>query len=238
MPHIRKAETGEITRQLAEDMVAYLESRLETHSAVYIAVSGGSTPASLFRSLVAQHAGQSLWRRVHVFWVDERCVDQANAESNFGNARPLLVQLGIPEDQLYPMYTEGPVEAACSAYAALMNQIIPKKMGMVPVLDLVLLGLGEDGHTASLFPGVDHDQDTGICSTAQHPVTGQWRITLTLSTINAARKIVFFILGQNKAEVLTRIFSSEAGSQLPGGMIEPSEGDLTWYLDEAAAGVN
>ncbi|MCF7808449.1 MAG: 6-phosphogluconolactonase [Candidatus Marinimicrobia bacterium] len=235
MDRVKKGETEEISQQLAEDVIHYLEACLENQEKVSMAVSGGSTPAALFQTLHSNYADLALWQQVHIFWVDERCVKTSDPESNFGNAREMLLKLGIPKKQLHPMYTGGSVTGACQFYEKLMKKHIPAQINDIPVLDLVLLGLGEDGHTASLFPGKDHHIETGLCCVAQHPNTGQWRISLSLRTINATKCVVFFVLGNNKAGVVAHILSRKDAAELPASLVNPAEGVIDWYVDHAAA---
>jgi len=228
-------KTRQISRELADDIVDYFEILLEDQPVVFWAVSGGNTPPLLFQALVREHAGLSLWKKVHVFWADERCVDPADAESNYGTSREALLDLGIPEKQLHPMYRGGDVVEACKAYEQRLDRLVPKNSQGLPQLDLVLLGLGTDGHTASLFPGRDLSADPGCCTSVQHPESGQWRITLTLQTLNAVGRVIFFVLGESKASVVATILSGKAGLVFPAGQINPVRGSLEWYLDREAA---
>lgn len=233
--HIHTGQTRQITRELADEMVEYLELLLEDQPVVFLAISGGSTPPALFQTLVREHGGSSLWKRVHIFWADERCVDPSDPDSNFGTTRELLLDLGIPVKQLHPMYKGGDIAEACRSYEVRLNRLLPLNGQNLPQFDLILLGLGSDGHTASLFSGRDHPSDATCCIAVQHPQSGQWRISLSLQTLNAAGRVIFFVLGENKAEIISRILAGKEGRQLPAGLVDPARGSLEWYLDREAA---
>jgi 6-phosphogluconolactonase len=191
-----------------------------------IALAGGSTPKELYGLLASEdYRDRTDWDGVAVFFGDERAVPPNHPDSNYGMARKSLLDL-VPTDPDLVHRLEADdddLEAAADRY----SQLLP------PRLDLVLLGMGTDGHTASLFPGSDAlDEVERRCVPALAP-NGSRRLTLTYPTINAAHHVLFLALGGSKREPLARI---RAGEPLPAGRVAPSDGDVTWIVDAAAYG--
>lgn len=195
------------------------------------ALSGGRGPRLLFKHLAGR--AQTLdWRKVELYWVDERWVEWKSPESNYGETRRLWLDSLKPEPLCFPMYRgPGNPEAAAEAYEALLNH---RTGTLPPVLDLVFLGMGADGHTASLFPGQSSLTETKrSCLAVRHPATGQERLTLTLPALNAARNCVFLLSGAEKAAVLVRALKGDP--ELPAARVHWEQGDALWLADEAAA---
>ncbi len=200
-----------------------------------VALSGGSTPRALYRRLTRPpYRGAIAWDRVRFFWGDERCVPPDSERSNYRMARKALLDpLGIPPRHVFRMKGEEEPEAAARAY----EQTLRRHAGGFARLDLVLLGLGEDGHTASLFPGTAA-LDPGRRLVAVNYVAkfSEWRITLTCGALNAARRIVFVVSGTEKARAAARILQKGPGwRELPASAVCPRRGSLLWLLDQAAA---
>jgi 6-phosphogluconolactonase len=205
-----------------------------------VALSGGDTPRALFKALARQQFAQKVpWRRVHVYWVDERCVPPGDPASNFGVARDLLLRhVPLAETQIHRLRGEEDPETAAAVYEDDLRSLarLERPPSDVPVFDLVLLGLGADGHTASLFP---HNpalaEGERLCVASRSP-DGLARLTVTYPVINAARRVWFLVTGANKAgmvaEVLQGLRMPEA---LPAQAVAPHPGELTWFLDSAAA---
>ena len=216
----------------AADFVA--ESAAEAIAArgsINIALSGGNTPRPVYQRLASVAID---WKRVHVFFGDERCVPPGDARSNYHMARAaLLDHVAIPPENLHRMRGEDPPEAAAEAYEVELRNAL----GEGGRLDLVLLGLGHDGHTASLFPGLAAVTETRRLAMAAYvEFVGMWRLTLTPPTINAARRVVFLVSGDDKAEVLHRVLQGPRQPiVLPAQAIRPSEKPALWLLDAAAA---
>lgn len=196
----------------------------------HIALSGGSTPRLLYRRLAADENAAD-WSRWHVWFGDERCVPRDHPESNCRMAREtLLDHVAIPPAQVHPMYAEGDPVAAAAAYSAALEAGLPHENGR-PTLDLVLLGMGEDGHTASLFPGCPAlDERSGFVSICTAP-NGSARLTLTPPMIEAARNVLVLVSGGEKAETLARVLSGR-GEDLPIARIRP-RGRFDWFVDSA-----
>jgi 6-phosphogluconolactonase len=202
---------------------------------LHIALSGGSTVPAMFGRLVAQ-TSRDEWSDVHLYWVDERCVPPGDPESNYGNARKALLDpLALDEEQIHRIIGEEDPLLEAERYGKLLLRQLPLENG-VPVFDWVLLGLGPDGHTASIFP-----QQAGLstpgspCITSSHPVTGQRRISISMGVINAARRVTFLASGNEKAKVIREIFFKEGRyKEYPASYVHPVSGNLEWYLDQDA----
>lgn len=196
-----------------------------------LALAGGSTPRRLYAHLAAGQGTERLpWEALEVFFGDERCVGPEDPESNFGAAREaLLDRVPIAPGRVHPMDGLSLPQEAAAAYAEVL--------GPLP-LDVVLLGLGEDGHTASLFPDTP-----GLCEerrpvvATRSPAPPFDRISLSLRTLNAARRVLFLVTGEKKAPAFARV-AAEAGQRvatLPAALVRPRSGSVTWVLDAAAA---
>jgi 6-phosphogluconolactonase len=202
-----------------------------------IAVSGGSTPRQLFTLLGDEYENKINWVDVRFFWVDERCVEPTDQESNFGMTYDVLLQRTfIPSENIFRMKGEDIPENEAERYQKVLWNELPVKHKF-PVFDIVLLGMGEDGHTASIFPN-----DMGLLNSefavavAVHPVTGQKRITLTGNTIANAESVVFLITGENKAEIIRKIIQKDPESTIyPAAHIPLLNKQVSFYLDKAAA---
>lgn len=204
------------------------------------ALSGGSTPRRLYELLAGTpYAGQVPWGDVHLFQVDERCVPPGHPESNYRMIHEtLLVRVPLPGTNVHRMGAEqADLEGAARKYAGELAQVLHAEPGEVPRLDLVLLGMGTDGHTASLFPRSPALEEKTLWVRA-NPIEklGTRRMTLTLPVLNAAAQIVFLVSGAEKAETLRRVLKGPLQlEQLPAQGVRPVNGRVSWYVDEAAA---
>lgn len=214
------------------------EQSIAQRGAFHIALSGGATPRHLYERLArAPYVSTMDWSRVHVYFGDERCVPPDHPDSNFRMANTaLLMHVPIPSAQIHRINADLAYVRQCAvAYAAVLMSSLPTSNN-VPQFDMVLLGIGPDGHIASLFPA------TGSALSERRPVTAvyavsmhAWRISITLAVINQARHILLLVSGSGKAEVLERVFRGEPGVvPLPVQRIQPLF-ELEWYLDQAAA---
>lgn len=230
-------EPYETANLLAMDFIRYTEDTLRFRDQLYIAISGGSTPQLLFDILAKEYSNALNWKKLHFFWVDERCVAAEDKESNYGNAyRILFSKVPVPAENLHPVHgAEEPVKEIVR-YTGEILSFVPCVKN-VPVFDIVILGMGNDGHTASIFPGqMDLFETNAICSVSQHPQTSQKRITLTGKVINNANHIVFHVIGSDKADKVKSIINDESKAFLyPAKKIIPVNGSLSWYLDKDAA---
>lgn len=203
---------------------------------VTVALSGGSTPRQIFKYIAANEKGKIIWNKVKLFWGDERCVGPEHDESNFKMTKEnLLNHITIPAENVFRIKGENIPADEAKRYSAVVAESV-KPINGLPRFDIVLLGLGEDGHTASVFPGNEIlFQSANICEAVVHPQTGQQRITLTGSVINNAAAIIFLVTGQGKASVVSRLLNNEAKSTLPAAFVKPVNGELQWLLDSNAA---
>jgi 6-phosphogluconolactonase len=201
-----------------------------------VALSGGSTPEILFTVLSDKFSKSVPWEFVHFFWGDERCVPPDNIESNYGVARrEFLSRIKIPSSNIHRIKGEDDPEKEALRYSEEISYYT-RSRDRLPLFDLILLGLGEDGHIASIFPGhyelLNSDK---ICDVALHPVTLQKRITLTGRIINNADAVTFLVTGKRKQTVVENIFEkSQTALNYPASYIVPVYGWLNWLLDEEA----
>ena len=196
-----------------------------------IALSGGNTPRPVYQRLAAAEMD---WTRVQVFFGDERCVSPRDARSNYHMAKvALLDRVPIPAENVFRMRGEDPPEAAAAAYSVELRRALGEANG----LDLVLLGLGHDGHTASLFPGLAAVTETRRTVMESYvEFVGMWRLTLTPVAINASRRVLFVVTGDDKAEIVHRVLKGPREPVvLPAQAIRPTAGPPTWLLDRQAA---
>jgi len=202
-----------------------------------IALSGGSTPELLYSILGSHYSNSVDWANVHFFWGDERCVPPDDPESNFGmTQRTLLKRIVIPDSNIHRILGENEPAGEAARYSREIEDFTVGRDGL-PVFDLVILGLGEDGHTASIFPSNSELLDSeSICEVASHPVTFQNRITLTGRVINNAERVAFLVTGSKKAGIVKKILNNSiSGNNFPASRIVPTKGELSWYLDREAA---
>ena len=232
--HIFKSPE-ELADRLADLMMSWVENRYG--NAFHLAISGGKTPDLLFSVLALKYADSTLWQKIHFWWVDERMVPPNHTESNFGIVQKLLLsQIIIPEANIHRIKGENIPETEALSYSAQIQKNVQQKNEW-PVFDLILLGMGDDGHTASIFPDQMHLLNSEhICEVATQPQSGQKRVTLTGKAINNALKVCFLVTGSNKAERLSEIWDNlTKANLLPAAHIHLQNGDMEWYLDETAA---
>jgi 6-phosphogluconolactonase len=201
-----------------------------------VALSGGSTPKRTYELLAGPPFKEQVpWHRLHIFWGDERCVPLDDPRSNARMAKEAwLDRVPIPESQIHPMYQSGEPAAAARQYEAHLRQFFT---GHPHSLDLVLLGLGDNGHTASLFPGTPVLKETGRwVSEVYVAEQDMYRVTLTAAFINQAAMVAFLVAGAGKAEVVWQILRGPRDPErLPAQLIAPHPGELLWLLDLQAA---
>jgi 6-phosphogluconolactonase len=206
-----------------------------------IALSGGSTPKALHGFLADEPLRSRIdWSKVEIFFGDERCVPPDHPDSNYRMAaETLLSKVPIPGDNIYRMRGEIDPNEAAKEYGRMLKE----KFGHDGGLDLVLLGLGEDGHTLSLFPGTPAVEETHhrcVANYAEHSTTGKsWRITLTAPLVNRSREAMFLVAGAAKVKALSAVLEGPRDpGQWPAQLIQPVAGRLIWLIDAAAAGMN
>jgi 6-phosphogluconolactonase len=200
-----------------------------------VALAGGATPRRTYEMLAAPPlVDQAPWDRVHVFWGDERCVPPDDPRSNAHMAKAAwLDRVPIPKDQIHPLNCAPDPAAAARGYEAQLREFFA---GAPPRLDLVLLGLGHDGHTASLFPGTTVLEEKERWAAAVYVAEGTSRVTLTAPLINQAALVAFLVAGGDKAEVLREVLHGPRDpARLPAQLIRPQNGELLWLADRQAA---
>lgn len=237
-PNIHIFPTPEDTaRAVAEVILAKAKEKNKQSLPFNIALSGGSTPKLLFSILANEYVDKVPWNIVRLFWVDERCVPPTHAESNYGMTyNSLLANVPIHDANIFRMLGEVDPEKEAKRYEALLPLQLEVVKG-VPHFDLILLGMGDDGHTASIFPNnlalLDVQQTVAV---AVHPTSGQKRITLTGTVINHAENVIFLVTGSSKATVLRQIIHREPSFETyPTSYIHSQSGAATFYMDKAAA---
>jgi 6-phosphogluconolactonase len=202
---------------------------------IFVALSGGSTSKVLYNILATDFRSTIPWGAIHFFWVDERCVPVEHPESNYGmSTECLFSKIPIPAENLHRIRGEADPQIETLRYAKEINAFVPME-NQCPRFDLIILGLGEDGHTASIFPdqmGVLQSDKT--CETTIHPQSGQKRITLTGKVINSSAWIVFLVTGSNKSRIARSVIH-ERKRFYPASHIKPINGKLSWLLDKSVA---
>jgi 6-phosphogluconolactonase len=239
-PEVRRVTAPrDLFQAAAEEVIASATSAITERGRFSIALSGGSTPKNLY-TLIAANASASLpWEKIFFFWGDERHVPPTDAESNFRMAEEtLLAKVPVPPGNIFRVPAELPdASAVADAYAKTLQEFFSPAAGKFPRFDLILLGMGPDGHTASLFP------ETAALEEKSRFVVANWveklktsRITLTLPVLNAARRVVFLVSGADKASVLKEVLEGSApGEKYPSKLVKPTDGKLIWLVDRAAA---
>jgi 6-phosphogluconolactonase len=233
-------DAATLTQATAEHFVARAAEAVTARGRFTVALSGGSTPRSTYTLLASdEFAPRVDWPRVHVFWGDERCVPPDHPDSNYRIARePLLLHVPIPAGNVHRIHGElDPAQAAREYERVLLTVFGGSPGGSPPRLDLVLLGMGNDGHTASLFPGTAAIHEGERWVVAHHvPRLSAWRVTLTPAVINAAAQVTFLVAGAGKAERLREVLKgSHQPDVLPAQIVSPTGGQLLWLADAAAA---
>lgn len=214
----------------AERLLALIAAKPEGNFS--LALSGGSTPQRLFKLLAEKPwRGQIPWQRIHVFFADERFLPHDHPDSNYYSAYQLLLaHVPVPAENLHPMPTDTTAEDGASRYEAELKAYFGDTQ---PRFDLILLGMGPDGHTASLFPSQSHPVGPWVLPVHDAPKPPPTRLSLSLEVINLAHNVLFLVTGADKSEAISQIRDSSQ-PPLPAGQIQLDQGELVWLLDEAA----
>ena len=238
---IVEPDSQSLARRAAEQFVEVAQQATTRHGRARIAISGGSTPKAAFE-LLADPAQPFLsrmpWDRLDLYWVDERTVPPDHPDSNYRMTREaMLDRVPLKPEQVHRMEGELEPEVAAARYESLLRNTFRLEGAETPRFDLIALGMGDDGHTASLFPHTGAIHEMGRLVTAnQVPEKDTWRITLTWPVINQASSVFFLIGGKNKAELVKEVFTGPRDPErLPSQLIWPSSGILTLILDKDAA---
>jgi 6-phosphogluconolactonase len=223
----------------ADDFVSQATSTVKAQDRFTVALSGGSTPRGLFGLLAAQYRERLPWNKMFFFWGDERHVPPDSSESNYRMAyEALLSKVPVPPANVFRVPAEDPdASHAAATYERTLREFFRLPAGAFPRFDLILLGMGPDGHTASLFPG------SSAVADRSHLVVATWvdkfktdRITFTAPVINQARVVTFLVAGADKAATLREVLEGSQPAELyPSKLIKPADGSLIWLMDQAAA---
>jgi len=221
----------------AEKISSVLSAAHMRGGVVSLVLSGGSTPRVVYELLASQGYQKRIdWSRLHVFWGDERCVAPESPESNYRMAhQALLREVPIPPHHIHRIRGELPPAEASRAYEVELHNVYGMAPGGIPHLTLVLLGIGEDGHTASLFPGSTAIGETQrlVAETFVQRLT-TWRVTMTFPLLNQAELILFLVTGPTKAAIIRSVYRDER-PDLPAARIARRRGETLWYIDRDAA---
>lgn len=251
------ADEDELSRTSAELFARRARAAVSDHGRFTVALAGGSTPRPTYERLAADYREAVPWERTHVFWGDERPVGPDHPDSNYRMAREaLLSRVPVPEENVHRMRGEDPPSEAAEVYEETLREVLAvhhvrpsadsefnsesaeTRAGRAfPRFDLILLGMGSDGHTASLFPGSDALEERTKWVTAHYvEELDTHRLTLTLPVINNAARVVFLVAGEGKAETLHRVLEGPyVPEDLPAQYVRSRDGELTWLLDESSA---
>ncbi len=233
--NIEISDAKDFAPVIADEVVLSICEAVEERGVCNLVLAGGATPSGIYRLFSRPPRVADIpWDKVRIFWGDERWVSKEDSQSNYRMAQEtFLSQVPIKESALFPIDTTLPsAEAAAQAYHQTLKAELAASGG---VFDLVLLGLGEDGHTASLFPGTSWDtpqQDLALA--VKHPENGGWRVSISMSALKAARKVIFIVKGEGKAEALAQVIEKNAVA-LPAQQFLDLGERLTWFVDSAAA---
>lgn len=235
-----QADLDELSRAAASELLRQAQRAVQARGQFSMALSGGSTARSLY-SLLADDSSfraEVPWEKTHFFWGDERHVPPEHPESNYRMAQEtLLSKVPVPPENIHRIKAENPnAQRAAEEYEETLRTFFRLRAGEFPRFDLVLLGMGGDGHTASLFPGTDALRER------KHPVVANWvekfhthRVTMTLPALNRAAMVLFLVSGEEKAETLRGVLENRTGKDpFPSQLIRPTDGRLLWLVDREA----
>jgi 6-phosphogluconolactonase len=224
-------------KEIANFIFILIKKSAEAKKNFFWALSGGNTPKLLFEELKINFKDKIDWSYVHLFWGDERCVSYESTESNYGEAKRLFLdQIDIPKENIHPVFGDRDSVSEAERYSDEIKSIVPL-LNDLPNFDLIILGIGEDGHTASIFPNQMHMMKSDkICEVAIHPVSAQKRITITGKTINNSKIIVFLVTGEKKSKILSEIINkNNKNKNHPAAQIIPKFGNLYYFLDKESS---
>jgi 6-phosphogluconolactonase len=229
-------DISELSLYAARSFIEIANKSIEERGRFLTALSGGSTPMRLYELLGNQFQNEVDWSCAHFFWGDERCVPVDDAGNSYGLTKKVLFdKINIPDENIHRVLSELAPDSAAREYAHTLKLFAEPPLAW-PRFDLVLLGMGDDGHTASLFPNSSVDVDSPTMAvTANYQGRPANRVTLTEMVLNSSRNIVFLVTGKSKAETLNRVINGAyQPEQLPAQRVAPTDGNLIWLVDEEA----
>jgi len=230
------SDIDSLSHAAAERFASLSRAAIQSHGRFATALSGGSTPRRLYSLLGSSPYCKDIdWKRAHIFWVDERCVAPSHEESNYKIAADtFLLNAAVPEENIHRVHGEEVPELAAAEYEEELHRFFPRSQKKV--FDLLILGAGVDGHTASLFPGSallqERTRDV-VPVYLEKPMVS--RVTLTLPVLKQAAHVLFLVSGKDKADIVHEVLKSDNREHYPAGLVQPLDGTLSWFLDEAAA---
>jgi len=222
-------DENELSTKFCDHFSEVVGSVIERIGFATVALSGGKTPDIIFTKLAEDYHNKIDWAKVIIFWTDERCVPPGDPQSNYGRAYELLIEkIGIPSENIFRVRGEDDPETESERYAQLLETNVRLK-GNVPCFDFIMLGVGEDGHTASIFPGQERLFETNeLTAVSVNPSNLQTRITLTGSLINNASNVAVVATGMNKLKIISEVLDET--NSYPISFVNPIHGILTWFL--------
>lgn len=219
------------TTDLLTEMSKELQQLGNSKNKVNISLSGGSTPKKWFELLAKEFADKINWQNLHFWWGDERMVEASDAESNFGQAKTILFdKVDIPSENLHPIRGENDPYEELTRFSTELQENVPNLE-----FDWIILGVGEDGHTASLFPKQTYYDTQEFVILAKHPETGQLRISKSALLLSKAKKISYLVTGESKAGIVAEIILKLSRNDYPAEKIHSTNGATEWLLDEDSA---
>ena len=223
--------------EVAERFSAYFEALVKGKVEFHVALSGGSTPKIVFDVLAAEYGDKIEWNNIHFYWGDERCVLPTDDQSNYKmTVDHLFSKIQVPKENIHRVLGEADPTSEAMRYANLLEINLDRVEG-TPQFDLVILGMGDDGHTASIFPHeIELWNAKDHCVVATHPDSGQKRVSINGTVINTANEVAFLVTGASKANKIDEIHAKKVGfEKYPASLVKPNSGNLFWFLDEDAA---
>ncbi|SNZ00574.1 6-phosphogluconolactonase [Flagellimonas pacifica] len=223
-------------QEVAERFSAYFSELVKGKTEVHVALSGGSTPKIVFDVLASDYGDNIDWNKIHFYWGDERCVPPTDDQSNYKmTVDHLFSKIPVPERNIHRILGEADPIGEAMRYANLLEINLDRIEG-VPQFDLVILGMGDDGHTASIFPHeIELWNTQDHCVVATHPDSGQKRVSINGKVINTAKEVAFLVTGAGKAEKVKAILEKTEGFEAyPASLVNPRSGKVVWFIDAAA----
>ena len=233
-----EATPDALAMHVAQDLIEAVRKAANMNRKFCLALSGGTTPKLLYQHLGSPAFYNEMpWANLELFWGDERCVPSTESDSNFRMvSEALLNHVPLAASQIHRVRGEELPEQESTRYAQEIRSIVPAVNGGLPRFDWILLGMGDDGHTASLFPGQPLSAQNELCGVAMHPTTAATRVSITMELINASAHVAFVVTGSSKAKLVHTIIDRLSGcQQFPAAHVEPTDGTMSWYLDIAAS---
>jgi len=243
--NVEVIETKLFAAVVADEIVASVNDSLHDHGRCSLVLAGGKTPSVIYRTLAKPpRVGEIDWQKVLIYWGDERWVPKTDMQSNFKMvSETLLSFLPQPGPQVYPVDTSAPTpQNGAASYSALIAKTLNLQPGQAPIFDVVLLGMGEDGHTASIFPHSEllqqqsHPAEARICAAVPGPGGEGYRITMVPEVLFSAQRVLFIVRGDNKAAIIKRALEGAEGPlDLPARLFVESKAKVSWFVDSSAA---